>query len=545
MDVARRSLFTQTQAIRVTGTNIANVNTEGYSRRRAELVARQPQSIGNDSSFGTGVEIAKVVRTVDTFLNKELLLRISDRSQNQIRDEILSRAEAPFALDTTAGKIGFELSQFFGALEDLAQSPADISLRSRVVQKGESLSQSINSTFEVVAGLQREADSRIRILVDDVNRLSGEVASLNAAIAGQESGAQESLALRDQRDELLRKLAEHVSFQSVDNGDGTILVTLENGFGLVNGKVAREIEYTQAPTFAPVGGYPLGLDSAGLGHIVFDFDSSDGQSHIDLTQVIAAGSGEIAGLINLRGLQSDTDESIYDAQGDLVQLAARVESIARDLLTRFNQVYLGYDENLPGNGDENTGTADFDPRSGDLAGVPPEIFGLFTFEGAVDSDGDGLPTADDLDDIGLPNYARVIRFGVTDPARIAAALDLESDEASTAFATGDGENIVRLAALQDEPESYALGGFTATATVEELYDLTVSFAGALKSNASNNRATSQDREDQVRDLYLSTSGVSLDEEFAQLVNFQRAFQASARVIRIGDELLTQVLGLLG
>ncbi len=534
LDLSRRALSVQSQALRVIGNNISNVNTEGYSRRKAELVSRGSQG-GGDDAFGSGVNINRVIRVVDKFLGKELQARISTSASAQAKAEFLNRAQAPFSLDQTVGRIGFQLSEFFSSLEDLEVDPANIPLRGNVIDKGAALTQSIQSTYSTIANLQREADNRMGVLVTEVNQITEQIAELNGLITPVANGEQENIGLLDQREQLVRQLSSLIGVETVQNSDGTILVTLQNGFGLVTGNSARALEFTPAPSFAPVGGYPEGLDGQALGHIVFDFDDTATDSHIDLTGVIASSGGQLGGLANVRGIQSATDTSTFDAEGDLVDIAARVESIARDLLTRFNQTYLG-------STDEDTGTAGFQPSSGDLGGTGPGVYGLFTFAGAADSDTDGLP--DDLTANGLTSYASEIEFGFSDPADFAAALDLDPADNSTSFVDGDGSNISALLALRDDKINYSLGNFSLSATVEELYDSTVTYVGGVSARAANDYTVAAEQKSQQEELQAAVSGVNIDEELTQLISFQRAFQASAHMIRTGDDLFTEIINLV-
>ena len=543
LDVSKRALFAQQQAISVIGNNIANVNTEGYSRRKGELQEVVGSTTANSGAqFGSGVELTRVVRIVDKFLNEEFIQRIEDKSFAEIKNEFLSRAEAPFALDGASTTIGDELQNFFSTIEDLAVNPADLSLRSAVINAGQNLSDVVNSTYNTLAGLQREADDRLAGLVQDINRISQEVAELNRQIIGSEGRNQENLTIRDQRDQLLRELAENISFDTIENTDGTTTVTLENGFALVIGTNARTIEFTPAPDFAPVpNGFPPGMDGVSLGHIVYDFDpTSAGTSHVDLTSILASGGGEVAGLLTLRGVQSTTDTSAFDAVGDLVELGTRVELIARDLLGqfgRFNTTYSGPDED---------GTnAIFQASAGDLSGAPPSVFGLFTATGLTDSPTAGIVgLAESSDFDPRASYAGSLRFTETDPARLAAGRDQDAVQGSIFVPQGDFSNFQAILNDRNSAITYTLGNFTQTSTIDELYNNAVSTAGGLQNRAGNDLFVASDRELQMREFQASVSAVNVDEEFAQLINFQRAFEASARMIGIGDQLLQEVIALV-
>lgn len=538
LDISRRALFAQTQAIRVIGNNIANVNTPGYSRRRAELVSLQPGEI-SENAQGSGVEVRKIVRIADKFLNQELAARGNDRARASIRDEFLSRVETPFAVDDPEGKISTNLTKFFGAIEDLKTSPGDSALRLQIIEVGTQLTQSINSAMSVVSDLQRETDNRIAVTVDDINRLSSQIAELNRQLRSGENEVQENLTVRDKRDEVVRQLNEKVKVTTTETSDGSILVSLQSGFGLVIGDKSNALEFTRGPSFASVAGFPPGMDGEALGHVVYNYGTNSVRSDIDLTGIVAAGGGEIAGLLTLRGVQSSTDTTPYDAIGDFPAIGARIESLARDLLSRFNLAYLGPDENVP--------AAGYQASSFDLLGGQPLAYGLFAATGALDAPPNGIP--DDLTNNvaagGQASYARSIRFAISDPNRIAAALDLDPVDGSTSYATGDGSNLDRISAAANASVTYSLGTFSQTTTIRTLFDSTVTFVGGITSRATSDLAVQKDREAQVQEVQSALSGVSLDEEFALLINFQRAFQASARMVRVSDDLFGEVLNLLG
>lgn len=534
LNVSKSGLFAQTQAIRVTGANIANVNTTGYTRRVIQLQSSGSSNL-EENAYGTGVEVGQVRRSIDQFYNRQYWARISDRAAADVFNEVMGRAEANFSLDGETRTIGTELSEFFSAIADLQLNPSNIPLRQQIIDAGERLVESVRSTFDTLASLQREADSRIKAGVSEINRIAARIAELNTQIVASEVTAQQNLALRDQRDQLLTELSEQISYTTVERDDGAVMVNLANGFTLINGATAATLGYSYNPSFEPAGGYPPGLDGTPLGHIVYNFGDNATPSHIDITQTLAAGGGKIAGLLGVRGTQSITDTSTFDTSGALVASASRVEAIARDLLTRFNLSYLG--------ADEDSVTGGLQPSSFDLDGNSPDVYGLFSFDGASDDDGNGMP--DDLDALGLDSYARYIRFNISEPRELAAALDLDPADGATDYATGDGSNLADLLALRDEQVNYSVGNFQAAATIEELYDLTASYVGGQKATAASNLEVYQDREAQLRELRSSVSGVNLDEEFANLISYQRAFEGSARIVRIGDQLMQEILALIG
>ncbi|MCB0358953.1 MAG: flagellar hook-associated protein FlgK, partial [Bdellovibrionales bacterium] len=505
----RSALTAQTDLIRVTSDNISNVNTPGYVKRRANVNSRVLEGTGDGLQFGQGVSIGNVQRIVDEFLNSRVLAQQATASGAEMRSEVLSRLEAPFALDALVGNIGEKLTSFFNSLEDLSPNPADIALRQNVLEKGGELVTSIQNTFNIIASLQDEANSRIGTMISEVNRITADIADLNQRILSAETDDQEHLGLRDQRDSLLQDLAEYVEFSTVETSDGAVQVYLSNGFGLVGDTFARPLEFVVDPSFSPVGGYPPSLSGGGMGHIVFDFDETAGTSHLNLTDAIAGGGGKIGALLNVRGVQSDTDTSPFDAVGDLPAVAARVEAITLDLLTRFNTEYLGPDEDAT--------TLGHQASSADLNGNAPAVFGLFDL-GGLESDSGGITGIPDLSDItalGLANVSSLIEFAVDDPEDLAAARDIDTADGSTAFTTGDNSNIVGLLSQRNATTDYStfsLNNLSSTSTIGELYDNTVTYVGGLAGSAKTSSQLEQDRLSQLEALQDSKSKVNLDEE---------------------------------
>jgi flagellar hook-associated protein 1 FlgK len=566
LETSKSALNANTQAIRTIGDNVANVNTPGYTRRRPDIVTNQPLPV---SGVGTGVDVQRITRVVDDFINAQLEDRVGDRAYAEIREEFFGRAESSFSLDGVAGRIGYEFNEFVSSLQNLTTSPGNIPLRTQVVQQGQELVLSIRQTYGEIASLQREADDRIGILVQDVNRLSSAIAEVNGQIRESEISDQEALTLRDQRDQLIQELSGLVGFEKVENSDNTVNLYFANGFNLVQGVNSNSLEFTQSPSFedAAPNGFPSGLDGIRLGHIVANYGDAATPQHIKLTDIIRNnGEGEIAGLLSLRGVQPQPDPAAattaFDTQGDLVQLAGRVELFARDLLTRVNRQYIGQD-------DEDGGTAVFDSKSLDLDGNAANdssigdintgglnAFALFGFEDAesyIDPlTGDvkgtnGVPLNSDLDLIiagGVTSLAQTLTFNISNERHFAAARDLDPVAGSILGSPGGSENIdAILSPLSTAPGvGYNLGVVSLTdMTLEDLYSNTVTTAGGFSRRASDDAQLYREREEQLVELKASISGVSLDEEFAKLINFQRGFQAASRLIQTGDELLTELL----
>jgi flagellar hook-associated protein 1 FlgK len=529
LDISRRTLNNTAQGIRVIGNNISNANNDSYNRREVQLVdvtTRNP----TETSFGLGTRINVVARKYDQFTDKMHRGTLSDLGRDSVRTGLLERAEDPFSVDRTLRSIGYEMGQYFSAFSAAQLDPTNAALRSQIITAGNNLAQSIRMTYETLAGLQREADTRIRLAVEEVNSLTTRIAELNVEIQASETGAQQNLGLRDERERAMRELSQKVSYSSIEDADGKVLVYLSNGFPLVTGSGTRRLETTASPSF---GGFPPALDGGPLSTIVWDADSTPGVSHINLENILRSGSGEIAGLLQFRGVPQTGNTSTFQALGDVVEVAARIEALTRNLLIEHNNIYRPLDGGVV--------------ASATPTGAPPPFLGLWKVDSTalIDSDSNNIVTSADLAASGLSNFSSKLLFSTQIPGNLALAADEDPTPGVVAFSPGNGGIARNLAEQRFVSTTFSAGTFSQSGIAEDIYVDTVSFVGAKVARAKSELEVSRSREQQMREIRASTSGVNLDEELAKLISIQRSYQAAARLIRTGDELLQTVLQALG
>ncbi|MFM1848349.1 MAG: hypothetical protein RL417_1823 [Pseudomonadota bacterium] len=532
------SLSTQQALIAATSNNIANVNTPGYARRQVDVQTRTSSGRSGSLDVGNGVEAAQVQRVVDRFLDRQILSTTSMSSGANIARDFMARVDDLFSLTGDSPTIGSTMTDFFNALNDLSVDPASIELRANVLNKSQAMVDAIKTTFNSIADLQQEANQRLVPEIQGINTLVAQVAELNGIISARESGTQTAGDERDRREIILQKLADKIGIQTIEQADGSVTVSLENGFTLVSGTLSRNLELTTSPSFIS-GSPPPSLAGSPLSYVVFDYDSGVGESHVDLTPGLVGAGGVVGGLLSIRGFNAAGNTSAFDATGSLVEVATRVEAIARSLLTTMNQTYLGPDR-LPG-------TVGFQPSSGDLSGNSPSgAFALFNVAGgiALDSDGDGIPESTDLDASGVDSFARILNLVVTEPRDFAAARDQSGGAPVPVFPPGDGSNVEALAQVQSTSLGLSVGTFSFNGTYGEAYTEMVGHVGGLSSRAKLSAAVAEDTKTAAISRREEVSGVSLDEEFTNLIKFQKVYEASARLIRVADELLDQLLRVL-
>lgn len=231
-------------ALTVTGQNIANVNTEGYSRQQVELANTPGQQTGM-GFFGRGVDVTTVTRSYDALISRQALTSASLAAADGTRSEWLTSLESVFGMGEEG--IGFSASQFFDSMVDMVNIPADSSARQVVLSSAEELAARIRSTAEQLQGMQLGINVEIKAAVESINSYAKQIASLNVAISAAQGAGHTPNDLLDQRDRVLGQLGEMVQFTTIQAEDGSIGVFIGGGQQLVLGATAQNLVTTLDP----------------------------------------------------------------------------------------------------------------------------------------------------------------------------------------------------------------------------------------------------------------------------------------------------------
>lgn len=446
LGMTSRALDTQRFGLDVVGNNLANVNTQGYSRRVADFGAVPPV---DRFSAGNGVEILGVRSMRDRLYDQRLYDESPLEQEQSALADALGLAEVAFG--QPGQSIDAALSDFFDAFAGLADAPQSTTARQQVIAEGQALA----GAFAGMASRLRDAagatDARVRDDVDRINELTERIAFLNKAIAS--SDASQALHLRDEQTEAIKALSGIVGTQVLELGDGTVQVATRSGRPLVIG----EDSYLLEAQSGPPSGYAR----------VF-------ANGVDVTSEIT--DGHLAGLVHVR-------DQLVPAY------LAELDALAHGVATQVNAVHAtGYDA---------TGAAG-QPFFQAPAGVAGAAAGL-QMNAAV----------------------------VANPSLVAAA---------GIPVAGDNQVARQLANLRD-------AGIVGGATPDAAWSALVYRVGSDVSRAEAEQASRGEIVHQIEQLRDSVSGVSIDEEAAMMIRFQRAYEANARFFTVIDETLQTLLSL--
>jgi flagellar hook-associated protein 1 FlgK len=451
LSAAARSLDAQRFGLDVTGQNIANVNTAGYTRRTLDLSAIPPV---DSRSAGNGVEAVRVRALRADLIEAQLRHEQPAQSREAAVAGSLSQIET--ALGMPGHSLDASLTQFYQAFAQLAQDPISGVARQQVAVQGQSLATAFNNVAARLTSAGGDADAGIRSAVDGINALAFQIAALNESLGGAGSGSAETL--RDQQALALKALSELIDISVVSRADGGVDVSMGNGRALVIGADTYGLEVRQAP-----GTGLAGLWSGG----------------VDITDEITGGT--VGGLLHVRDVL-------------LPGYISRLDDLAYGVATSVNTIHgAGYD--LDGNTN-----IDF-----------------FTPPGAVAGAASGL------------SLAAGIR---TNPRSIAAAGGLT-------FVAGDNQNARAIANLAQT----VIAGSTTNPV--DTWGALVYRVGIDAQVANNERTSREEILQQLETLRDQISGVSLDEEAANLMKFQRAYEANARYFSAIDRALDTLMLMVG
>lgn len=303
-------------ALQVTGNNISNVDTEGYSRQ--SVVLKDGQYVNTfTGQIGTGVVAQEVVRAHDKFVEAQYLTKVSARERYQTLFNGLQSTQNLVNESNTKG-LSSSLSKFFDDWGDLTTSPDSAAVRQTLVDDTETMLSTLRSQADSMQQLEDQANQSIAAGVDKLNQLAKDIADLNNQInQTQIDGKSNPNNLYDQRDNKLRELAGLVDINVIDNGKGNITVNTTAGQTVVDGVVSFDFKFEQGKTVRQ-------LSPTSLGPPVSDAQAFyDGVDNNEYTLKVVSGGavgGGAAFQVSLDGgntwiTNDDGTTAIYQAEG--------------------------------------------------------------------------------------------------------------------------------------------------------------------------------------------------------------------------------------
>lgn len=464
LNVGGQSLSNSRLGIEVTGHNISNAQTPGYSRQRPDMQPNDPIQYGT-LVLGQGAKVARIARAHNDYIEQALRRETQAHGRAESYAHNLNRLEGYFNPDLTS-TVRMRMDAFGSALRDYANMPEEPAMRIHLLETANTLTTSINVTHENVRQLQSDINDELAVDCDVATQRLREVALLNKEILALQMGDEtRPHDLEDRRDVALKELSKLMDIQMYKDDRGLFTVRGPGGFLLVEGIFSSELR----------------LDYSSMSQqprvVATDFGNTKTN---DLTSKFTA--GKISGMLDVRDSQAQ-------------RIRNNLNEFAMVFGTEFNKIHA----------------------KGFGRGEHSEVNGRDFFEGL-----DGQFEA--AQQISVSNLIQ------QDPNAISSAM--------TALTPGDNVVANELIRLFDKP-LFDKGTSSATG----FYDNFVATLGSASLSAQNELKAAQVVKANAETQKEQISGVSLDEEAANLLKYQHLFTASSKIITTADEMFKTVLDL--
>lgn len=546
---AKEALLSNLTAINVTGSNIANVNTPGYSRLRPMF-----ESVGTKDASSAqeqiGVRIADIERIYDRFLELQMVSQQSPVAKYTTQKDLLQRVEG-ILNENIGGGVNDALGAFLNAWGDLSVDPSSQAKRDMVVSSALNLSNIFNQRANEMISIQMAADETVADNVSTLNEYLRQMADFNELIVNAESAGASASAIRDQRGELLGKISNVIDISYLEKTDGSLYIYLPtNGKALVENFNSWDLSVVR------------NAENNNMYDIIFAENPADGAINDQIA------GGKLAGLLDVRdrAIPSYLDSlnqaasaivnkvnemhmSGYDQNGEPGQLffnpttTARSMSVSTNILTDTRRIVASATINADGNIAVAMTALKNDPMYASLGTVT-------TTGGSASGQINNIGQAykDTVGPITLTRGATPDSWSITSDGGYSNLTVLSADARTLSLdLNGNGTADISFTLSgtwgAGDTVSFGLAKSANTTTIDGYFNAFIANMGQDVVNASR----ALDRETTILNQQINQreqlSGVSLDEEMINLIKYQMAYSAAGRMTKTVSEMMDIIINL--
>lgn len=503
LETSKRGLYTQQSALYTTGHNIGNANTPGYSRQRVNMQATSGfpgvgMNAGTMPGFlGTGVEAGSIQRIRDSFVDHQFRSESTKLGYWESRTNAVAQMEDAIGEPSEYG-LQKSMSDFWQSLQTLAANPENGGARAVVVERGVAVADSFNYIHKSVSEIKGNLGDEIDFSTNDINSLLSQIGELNKQIATVEPNGYLPNDLYDARDGLLDKLSSYVPIETsyektggraLAISEGTVTVKIKTN---VPGQTITVVQKDKVAELTVDGNDPDQPFPDPMTGFTFTGGPIENPSDGKLSVTDMVKSGELKSLVDSYGYQDGNQ-----VKGLYPEMLAKLDKMANEFAKAFNAVHE--------DGTDSTG----------VKGQP--FFVLPT--GATEFSASNIVVNNEIR---------------KDPNKLAAS------DSKTGAEVGNGQNAKKLGDVFFAKLPGLEGSSVQNYYAQAIGQLGVEGQQAIKMTESSGvllLAVSNRRD--------SISTVSLDEEMTDMIRFQQAYNASARMITVMDEALDKIINGMG
>jgi flagellar hook-associated protein 1 FlgK len=532
LNVAVRGLYSSQRSLDIVNHNLNNINTEGYSRQKAVQVASTPMALADGTGMmGTGSEVIGVERVRDEYLDFKYWSENLYYGEWSAKNEVLSDLEVMFNEPSNSGFTTI-MSDFFDSLQELAKDPSSGAARSLVKQRGVTLTNYFNSLATHLEEMQKDVNYRIQTKVEEINSLATQIQQLNRQIYITELDGNAANDMRDQRTLLVDKLSKIINIDAnevvvgytPDGRENKHFVITISGKALVDHFSVSKLALEQRPSDKMVNREDIGN--------LYDIKWADGNT-------LNIKGGELRGYLDVR----DGNEGSVNPDNGIVSpdykgipyYQKKLNEFVRIFARAFNEGYIDQD------GDKAFDAGEFGTGHSSGYGYNTTTSGIRFFTATGDggkplSSADFLGSATDPYDI-YNAYEKITAKNFTVAADIIDDYNLIAASGKAGEA-GNIEVLNNLLGFRRDTDMFSEGA------PEDFMKSLVATLGIDAQQAENYMDNQKIVVNQIVNRRLSDSGVSIDEEMTNLIKFQHAYNASAKMIQTMSEIYETLINQL-
>lgn len=571
LNIGQSALTASQLAIQVTGNNLANVATPGYSRQVAIMSPQRGSMVGG-SIAGRGVRVLDVQRQVDEALQARLWTSVSRQNAASNELQIISQVESTLN-ELTGFDVSTAMSEFFSIWSEGGNLTQ---VGPTIAQQGEALAGHLRQVRRELMDQRGQIDKQLAAAVRQADASLNEIARLNKEIAAAESAGGTAGALRDQRSILVTELSAFIDVNTIEQANGNLdvfvgstpIVLCGRSRGIVmsrtseDGKIKVAVKVRSDGTSLPIESGRIGAmlvsREGAVDSTIDKLDQLAAQLVFRVNRLHATGRNE-AGFTSLTStlgvspgdqslaLNDPTNSSIADLPfgptngGFLLSVTNKATGATE--IVRIDVDLDGIDNNGNAGFGDDTSLEDIAASLNAVSGISASIAsnGQLTIAASA---GHSFSFSEDSSDV-LATLGVNSFFTGSNAGDIAIRADLVTNPSGVTLGRDEGGVFVAnatalaIAGVQAEA-SGAFGGLS----VDEFWAGTVSDLGVKAGTAKTNADATQIVRESLQGQRDATSGVSIDEESINLINYQRAYQGAARFISIVDELTNTLMSLV-
>jgi flagellar hook-associated protein 1 len=528
LEVAKRGMFTQQSALYVTGHNIANANTPGYSRQRVNFVETEPYPPASmnrpqiPGQMGTGVEAGSIERVRESFLDIQYRGENNKLGYWEARADALKKMEDIMNEPSDSG-LAKTMDQFWQALQDLSVNPENEGARSVVRQRGLAVVETFHYLYDSLSQIKKDLGHEIGVTITEINSLAKQISQINQQISEVEPHGYLPNDLYDERDRLIDELSKLVNVQvekvpsggnalKIAEGTYNIYLVDSNGNPILdsNNQKIYLVQGNHTNAFSLPNGIGSDIDGDGVKETpTSDIDNVQiGGVSISITSFP---SGKLLGLIESFGYK----DSLGNVKGIYPEMINNLDNLAYTFGTVFNAIHKeGYGLNS--------------------AAKAPAFF--------------------DESTLTVPGAAKNIKLSsaIDDLSNIAASTDGKSGNGNNALNLANvGQILLSSGTVNLIDISIDLNNLgptpprLASGTIRSNYEGWIGKLGVDGQQAERMKNNSEVLRQSVEERRQSVSSVSLDEEMTNMIKYQHAYNAAARQITAIDEMLDKIINGMG